>query len=46
MSLREACRGMELDTHGMRCPVCPLKVLCLTDTRWRVPRMPRPRYLV
>jgi hypothetical protein len=35
-----------LDAHGMRCPVCPLKVLCMTETRWRVPRTPRERYLI
>ena len=45
-SLGEACRGLGLDVHGMRCPGCPLKVLCTTETRWRVPRTPRPRYLI
>jgi len=45
-SLGEACREMGLDHHGLRCPGCPLKVLCMTETRWRVPRTPRPRYLV
>jgi hypothetical protein len=45
-SLGEACRELRLDTHGMRCPACPLKVLCMTETRWQVPRTPRPRYLV
>jgi hypothetical protein len=45
-SLGEACREQGLDAHGMRCPACPLKVLCMTETRWRVPRNPRPRYLI
>jgi hypothetical protein len=45
-SLGEACRELGLDAHGMRCPACPLKVLCMTETRWRVPRTPRPRYLI
>jgi hypothetical protein len=45
-SLGEACRELGLDSHGMRCPACPLKVLCMTETRWRVPRTRRPRYLV
>jgi hypothetical protein len=44
-TLGEACRELGLDSHGMRCPVCPLKVLCMTETRWRVPRN-RERYLV
>jgi hypothetical protein len=30
----------------MRCPACPLKILCMTETRWRVPRNPRPRHLI
>lgn len=46
MSLGEACRGRGLDALGLRCPACPLKVLCLTETRWRVPRLPRPRHMV
>lgn len=47
MSLGEACREVGLDARGMRCPVCPLKALCMTETRWRVRRAaPRPRYLV
>jgi len=46
MSLGEACRERGLDTHGLRCPAGPLKALCKTETRWRVPRTPRPRYLV
>jgi hypothetical protein len=45
-SLGEACRSLGLDSHGMRCPGCPLKVLCVTETRWRVPRQSRLRYLV
>jgi hypothetical protein len=45
-SLGESCRELGLDSHGMRCPACPLKVLCMTETRWRVPRAPRPRYLI
>jgi len=45
-SLGEACRELGLDTHGMRCPACPLKVLCVTETRWRVPRVRRPRDMV
>jgi len=45
-SLGEACRSRGLDSHGMRCPACPLKVLCMTETRWRVPRTPRPRHLI
>lgn len=45
LSLGEACRDLGLDSYGMRCPVCPLKVLCMTETRWRVRRTP-PRYLV
>jgi len=45
-SLGESCRELGLDAHGQRCPACPLKVLCMTETRWRVPRTPRPRYLV
>jgi len=44
-SLGEACRELQLDSHGMRCPACPLKVLCMTETRWRVPRDPQQRYL-
>jgi hypothetical protein len=48
MSLGEACRELGLDSHGMRCPACPLKVLCMTETRWRVPRTTtiRPRQLI
>jgi hypothetical protein len=48
MSLGEACRELGLDSYGMRCPACPLKVLCMTETRWRVPRptTPRSRQLV
>jgi hypothetical protein len=45
-SLGESCRELGLDAHGMRCPACPLKVLCVTETRWRVPRNPKPRYLI
>jgi hypothetical protein len=45
-SLGEACRESGLDSHGMRCPACPLKVLCMTETRWRVPRTRQPRHLV
>ena len=45
-SLGECCRDLGLDAHGERCPACPLKVLCMTETRWRVPRTPRPRYLI
>jgi hypothetical protein len=45
-SLGEACRELGLDSYGMRCPACPLKVLCMTETRWRVPRTPRPKYLI
>jgi hypothetical protein len=45
-TLGDACRESGLDAHGMRCPACPLKVLCMTETRWRVPRTPRPGYLV
>jgi hypothetical protein len=45
-SLGESCRALGLDAHGMRCPACPLKVLCMTETRWRVPRNRRPRYLI
>jgi hypothetical protein len=45
-SLGECCRELGLDAHGQRCPVCPLKVLCMTETRWRVPREPRPRRLI
>ena len=45
-SLGEACRSLGLNSHGMRCPACPLKVLCVTETRWRVPRQSRLRYLV
>jgi len=44
--MREACRGLELDAHGMRCAACPVKMLCMTETRWRAPLNPRPRYLV
>jgi hypothetical protein len=45
-SLGEACRALGLDSHGLRCPACPLKVLCMTETRWRVPLAKRPRYLI
>jgi len=45
-SLGESCRELGLDSHGMRCPACPLKVLCMTETRWLVPRTPRPHYLI
>jgi hypothetical protein len=45
-SLGEACRELGLDSYGMRCPACPLKVLCMTESRWRVPRLQRPRNLV
>jgi len=44
--LGEACRERELDAHGQRCPACPLKVLCLTETRWHVRQLERPRYLI
>jgi hypothetical protein len=46
LSLGEACRENGLDAFGQRCPACPLKALCVSDTRWRVQRPPRPRYLV
>jgi hypothetical protein len=46
LSLGEACRENGLDAHGQRCPVCPLKALCVSETRWRVRRPPRPRYLI
>ena len=45
-SLGEACRELGLDALGLRCPGCPLKVLCMTETRWRVPRTPRRGYLI
>ena len=45
-SLGESCRELGLDSHGMRCPACPLKVLCMTETRWRVQRETRPGYMV
>jgi hypothetical protein len=45
-SLGEACRELGLDSYGMRCPACPLKVLCMTETRWRVPRTHRLRQLI
>ncbi len=41
MTLGQACREAGLDAHGMRCPPCPLKVLCVTETRWRVRREQR-----
>jgi hypothetical protein len=46
LSLGEACRENGLDAFGQRCPACPLKALCVSDTRWRVHREPRPKYLV
>ena len=45
-SLGEACRELGLDAHGMRCPACPLKVLCMTETRWHVRRDERLRQLI
>jgi hypothetical protein len=46
LSLGEACRENGLDALGQRCPACPLKALCVSETRWRVRRPPRPRYLI
>jgi hypothetical protein len=45
-SLGEACRELGIDAHGQRCPGCPLKVLCMTETRWHVRRTPPHRYLI
>jgi hypothetical protein len=44
-SLGEACREMGLDDEGERCPVCPLKERCESETRWLVCRTAPPRYL-
>jgi hypothetical protein len=45
-SLGDACRSQGLDVFGLRCPGCPLKALCMTETRWVVSRAPRQSYLI
>lgn len=35
-SLRQACRNAGLDHNGERCPDCPLRQLCKSESRWLV----------
>jgi hypothetical protein len=44
-ALGDASRALGLDDDGERCPQCPLKQLCESETRWLVCRTDPPRYL-
>ncbi len=38
LSLGEACERAGEDDDGRRCPFCPLRELCLDESRWVVHR--------
>ena len=43
LSLRDACEQTGHDDAGQRCPSCPLKGLCASETRWLIELVPRSR---
>jgi len=36
LALWQACAKVDLDNGGRRCPDCPLKHLCESESRWLV----------
>jgi hypothetical protein len=39
-SMREACARAMLDRGGKRCPACPVRELCQSESRWVVKATP------
>jgi hypothetical protein len=43
-SLWEACLRLGLDEDGARCPNCPVRGLCESETRWLASTTPAQRH--
>ena len=43
LTLGNACEKTGYDDSGKRCPSCPIKGLCASETRWLIELVPRSR---